>query len=137
MAVAVRLDEVDQIERGLAEELVAALLLQSQHAALDGADACGGDVAVLGRELLGVLADVGQHRTQVLEVEQEHAVVVGDAEDEREDAGLGVVQVEQAAQEQRPHLRDGRADGMALLAEDVPEDDWASRRTRSLRGRVA
>ena len=41
------------------------------------------DVAVLGRELLGVVADVLQHRAQVLQVEQQQAVVVGDLEDER------------------------------------------------------
>ena len=41
----------------------------------------------------GVVADVLQHRAQVLEVEQQQAVVVGDLEDDVEHAFLRVVQV--------------------------------------------
>ncbi len=48
-------------------------------------------------------------------------LVVGDLEHQRQHAGLRVVEVEQPAEQQRPHLRDGRAHGMALLAEHVPE----------------
>ena len=76
------LHEVGDVEHRLAEELVAALLLELQQAALDGADAGGADVAVLGGELARVLADVLQHGAQVLQVEQQQAVVVGDLEDD-------------------------------------------------------
>ena len=51
---------------------------------------------------------------EVLEVEEEEAVVVGDLEDEGEDAGLDVVEVEDAGEEERAHLGDGGADGVAL-----------------------
>ena len=73
------------------------------------------------------LADVLQHRPQILEVEEQQAAVVGDLEDEREHAGLRVVQVEEAPQEQRPHVRDRRAHRMTLLAVDVPEGDRTAR----------
>ena len=38
---------------------------------------------------------------------------------------LRFVEVEQAAKEERPDLGNGGADGVALLAEDVPEGDGA------------
>ena len=57
-AVLVDLHQVVDVEHRLAEEDVAALLFQRQQAALDGADRGGGDVAVFGGEILGVVADV-------------------------------------------------------------------------------
>ena len=46
------------------------------------------DVAVLGGELARVVAHVLQHRAQVLQVEQQQAVVVGDLEHQLQHAGL-------------------------------------------------
>jgi hypothetical protein len=83
---------------GSPKNLVAALGLGLHQPALDRADAGRADVAVFGGELAGVVAHVLQHGAQVLQVEQQHAVVVGDLEDEVQHAGLGVVQVEHAAQ---------------------------------------
>jgi hypothetical protein len=122
-AVGVDLHQVGDVEHRFAEELVAALLFERQQAALDGADGGGGDVAVFGGEVLGVVADVLDHGAQVLEVEQEQALVVGDLEDQLQHAGLGVVQVEQAGEQQRPHVGDGGAHRHAVFAEDVPEGD--------------
>jgi hypothetical protein len=48
-------------------------------------------------------------------------LLVGDAEGDVEHAFLRVVEIEQAGQQQRPHLGDGGADRVALLAENVPE----------------
>ena len=48
LAVASRLHQVGDVEHRLAEELVAALLLEREQAALDRADRRGRDVAVLG-----------------------------------------------------------------------------------------
>jgi len=36
---------------------------------------------------------------------------------------LGLVQIEETPEEERPHLRDRRPDRVAVLAEDVPEKD--------------
>jgi hypothetical protein len=126
------LHEVADVEHGLAEELVAALAFDLQQPALDGAHAGGADVAVLGGELAGVVAHVLQHGAQVLQVQQQHAVVVGDLEHQVEHAGLGLVEVEHAAQQQRPHVGDGGAHRVALLAEDVPQRGRAGQRFGNL-----
>ena len=111
------------IEHRLAEELVAALFFQRQQTALDGADRGGRDVAVFGGEVLGVLADVLDHRAQILEVEQQQALVVGDLEHQLQDAGLGFVEVEQAREQQRAHVGNRGAHRDAAFAEDIPEGD--------------
>ena len=117
-----RADEVVDVEGGLAEEVAGALLLQHQQAALDGADRDGGDVAVLGHQGLAALADVVGHGAQVLQVEQRHVLVGRHAEQDVEHALLRLVELEQPGEQQRPHLLHRGADGMALLAEQVPED---------------
>jgi len=60
---------------------------------------------------------------QVLQIQQEETVVVGDLEDQAEHAALRVVEAQDPAEEQRSHLRDGRTQRMALFTEDIPEDD--------------
>jgi len=84
------------------------------QAALDRADARRADVAVLGLELRRVVADVLQHRAQVLQVEQQQAVVVGDLEDELQHPLLDLVEVEHARHQERPQVADRRPDRMAL-----------------------
>ena len=103
---------------GSPKNAVAALLLELQQAALDRADARRGDVAVAGLVLRRVVGDVLQHRAQVLEVEQQQAVVVGDLEDELEHAFLRLVEVEQAGEQQRSHLarRSRGPDGRCLVS---------------------
>ena len=71
----------------------------------------------------GRIADMLQHGLQIFQVEQQKAVVVGNLEDESHDTGLGVIQIQDAADEQRSHLRNRGAHRMALLAEDVPKSD--------------
>jgi hypothetical protein len=57
------------------------------------------------------------------------ATLEGDVENAR----LGFVELEQAAEEERSHLGDGGADRVALGAEDVPEGDGAAGERRSCR----
>ena len=76
----------------------------------------------------GVVADVLQHRAQVLQVEQQQAVVVGDLEHQLQHAGLGLVEVEHARQQQRAHVGDRGAHRVALLAEHVPQRGRAGAR---------
>ena len=69
---------------GSPKKLVAALLLELQQAALDRADRWPRETLPYSVvNCAGVVADVLQHRAQVLQVEQQQAVVVGDLEDER------------------------------------------------------
>ena len=111
------------LERRLAEEVGAALLLENEQRALDRADRRLRDIAVAGADLVGAVGDVGEQRLQILEVEKQQALLVGDPEGDVEHAFLRVGEVHQARQKQRPHFRDGGADRMALFAEQVPEDD--------------
>jgi hypothetical protein len=117
------LKEVLEVERGLAEEPVRPLFLKREEPPLDRPDARGGDVAVRGPELPGVVPDELRYRPEVLQVQQEEAVVVRDLEDEGQHAALDIVQVEDPPEEERPHLRDGGPHGVPLLPEEVPEGD--------------
>ena len=65
--------------------------------------------------------DEAEHSAQILEIEEQQPLLVGDAEADVEHALLHVVEVHQARQQQRTHLGDGGADRMPLLAEQVPE----------------
>ena len=68
-------------------------------------------------------ATIAEHGAQILEIEQQQPLLVGDAERDVEHALLDVVEIEQARQQQRPHLGDGGAHRMALLPEQIPEHD--------------
>ncbi len=115
-------DHVLEIERRLAEEPLAALLLQRQQGALDRADALLADIAVLGGERSGVLGRPLQHGLQVLEVEQQQALLVGELEDDVQNAFLGVVELQQTGHQHRTDLGHGRAHRVAFVAEQVPVD---------------
>jgi hypothetical protein len=118
---AVGLHQVVDVEHRFAEELLRTLAGEFQQAALDRAYAGSGDVAVFGGEVLGVVAHMLHHGAQVLEIEQQHAVVVGDLEHQREHALLRVVEVEHAPEQQRPHVGHGGTYRMALFAFHIPE----------------
>ena len=129
-SVAVRIRSAE-LERALAEEVLAALLLEDQQRALHGADGGGRDVAVGRRNLVGSLCDLDEERAQVLEIEQQQAFVVGELEGDVEHALLRVVEIEEARQQQRPHLRDGRPHRMALACRRDPRRSSGTRRSRS------
>ena len=112
---------VVDIQLRLSKEALAALFLEGQERALDGADAGGGDVAVHGGKLRPVLAHELQHGPQILQVQQQQTVLVRHTEDDVENAGLDLGQVQETTQKRRPHLGHGDAHGNALLAEDIPE----------------
>ena len=96
---------------------------QLEQRALDRADRLLRDIAIFERQRIGLLADMDQHRLQVVEVEQQQAVLVGDIEGDGEHAFLHLVEVHQPRQQQRPHFGDRGAHRVALLPEQVPELD--------------
>ena len=118
-ALGVIVEPVADVQRGLAEEDVPALVLQREQRALDRADGLGGDVAVLQLVFLGVVADELHHAAQILEVEQQQSPVVRDLEDDAQHAALRLVQPQQAGEQLRPHVGDRRAHGVALPGVDV------------------
>ena len=112
---------VIELQAGLAEEDVASLVLDGDERALYGAHRLGGHVAVRRLVFLGVLQDIGEHRAQVLEVDEEESLVVGHAEDDVEHALLHVRKAQEAAEQGGAHVRDGDAHGDAVAAEHVPD----------------
>ena len=112
---------VTDIQFRLTEEDLAALLLKGQQCALDGADAGGGDIAVHGGKLGPVLTHKLQHGTQVLQIQQQQAMVIGHAERNIQDTGLNLRQTEKAPQQSRAHLRHGDAHRMPVFPKDIPE----------------
>ena len=117
----VGLEEVVDVERGFAEKLLAALLLEREQAALYRADRRRRDVAVARRVILRVVGDVLQHRPQVLQIDERQPCVVRDLERGGQHAGLGFVEIQHPREQQRPELGDRGANRMALRAERVPE----------------
>src|SRR5215471_4875198 len=78
LAAGIGLQQIIEVQRRLAEKLVPALLSQGDQSALNRSDAGGGNVAILRLEFLRAFADVLEHRLQILEVEQQQTVLVGD-----------------------------------------------------------
>ena len=70
-----------------------------------------------------MLADEAEQRAQIVEVEQQQALVVGDAERHLQHALLHIVQFEHAPEQVRTHLGNGGAHRVAALTIDVPEHD--------------
>ena len=63
---------------------------------------------------------------QVLEVEQQQAIVVGILEGNGDDALLRVIELKQAREQLRAHLGNRRADRMTALAIEIPEHAGSS-----------
>ena len=110
------------MQRRLAEEIVSALRLQRQERTLNGADRRRRDIAILRPDVGGVVRNMLQRRLQILEIEKEQPFLIGDVKHDIEHAFLHIVQIEHAADQQRTHFGDCCANGMALLAEQIPED---------------
>ena len=114
-------DQVGDRQRRLAEEMLGALRPQLQQRALDGADRLLRDIAIGRRQLRRPRRAVRQHRLEIVEVEQQQLLLVGDMKGDRQHALLHRGQVHQPREQQRPHLADRGADRVTLLAVQVPE----------------
>ena len=112
-----------ELERGLAEQRLAAFALERQQPALDGRDRLRADETVACRNVLPVFGDEAEQRAQIVEVEQQQAAIVGQRERDLERAELRVAEIQNPAEQRRPKLADGRANGMAGLAVQIPEHD--------------
>ena len=129
-AARVDLQQIVNVQHRLAEEGGAALLIDLDERALNGADRSDRDIAVLGRELPRAVADPLQHRAKILQVEQQQPVVVGDLEHEGQHALLRGVQPEQPPEDERSEVGNRRTDRKPAAAEHVPEHHWTCRPRR-------
>ena len=122
-AVFAPFNPVRQNQVGFTEEQIATLVLQTEQSTLNGTDRLRSNVAVGQLIFLGIGAYMLHHGPQVLQINEHQALVVGDPEDDPQDAGLGLIQIQQTGQQLGAHLGDGSADIEALLAVDIPEGD--------------
>ena len=128
-AVGRRPEQVLDLELRLAEEDVRALLLEDDDRAQEHADRRARHPAVVGEDRLALVGrQVLERRAQVLEVEQRQVVVVAVLEDQGEDRGLRLVEVQDLAEQQRPERVDRRPDLGAELARQRQELDRMARR---------
>lgn len=118
----VHLQEIVDVERGFAEEMVAALRFQLQQLALDRAHARLGDIAVAGRQRVGIFRAISEHGLKIAQVEQQQPFLIGIFEGDGQHAFLRFVKAHQPGEQQRPHFADGGTDRMALFAIKIPED---------------
>ena len=123
---ALALQQVVDIKVRLSEEFLRSLVLQGQQGTLDGAHGGRCHIAVLRGVFGRILPHEVEHGAKVLEVYQEEPVVIGNLEDDIEDAGLGFVQVHQAAQHVRSHTGNGGTHGVALLSVHVEKAHGAA-----------
>src|SRR5208283_288326 len=126
MPLRIGLEQIVEVQRRFPKKLLGALLLKGEQSALDCANARRGNIAVLGLELFGVVADILQHGLQILQIQQQQLIVIGNLKNKVEHAFLCVVEIQQPRQQQRAHLRNRGAHGMTLLAEHIPAGDRTS-----------
>ena len=109
--------QVVDVELRLAEEDVGALLLEHDDRAQEHADRGARHAAVVGEDGLALVGREELERGgEVLEVEQRQAVVVAVLEDQGQDRGLGLVEVQDLAHQQRAERVDRGPDLGAELA---------------------
>ena len=113
--------QVVEVQRRFAEEGVAAILLQPQQGALDGADRRRADQSVGLGDQLALLGDMIEQGAQVGQVQQQHSLVVSQLEGDVEYAGLGVIEFEDTRQQRRPDLGNRGAHRMPEPGVQIPE----------------
>ena len=126
LAVLGALEPIVEVERRLAKENVTALVLDRDQSAQNRAHRLGGDLAVGGLVLVGVLGHEVEHGAQVLEVDQKEVLVIGDAEDDVEHALLHLGKLEQARKQRRAHVGDGDTHRQTSAAEHIPDAHGAA-----------
>ena len=75
---------------------------------------------------LAARAEIVQQSAQILNIDEAHVLVGGDAKRDVQNAFLNFVEFQQPRHQQRPHVGNRRADRMALLAKHIPEHRWES-----------
>ena len=85
------LQKVIDVECRLAEELLGPLALEAQQGPLDGSYAAVGHIPVAGTVFGGVVRNITDHGTEVLEVDKKQPLVVCNAEDDIHHPALDLI----------------------------------------------
>ena len=112
--------KIIDVEFWFAEKTRRALIFENQQPALNRADRRGRDIPVGLGHLRRAVAEMLQQRPQILEIDEQQALFVGELESDVENAFLNVVEFEQAGQEQGPHIRNSGPDRMPRFARRDP-----------------
>ena len=75
-----------------------------------------------------MLGEIAEHGAQILQIDEQHAVIVGHAEGDGQHAALHVGQPQQPRQQVGPHVGNGDANGHAVAAEHIPQAHVATPR---------
>ena len=121
-------EPISDIQRRFAEEDVAARIFQGEQRTLNGADRLRRHAAVQGFHLTGVFGEIPEHGAQILQIDEQHAVIVGHAEGDGQHAALHVGQPQQPRQQVGPHVGNGDAHGHAVAAKHIPQAHVATPR---------
>ncbi len=119
----INLHQILDIECRLAKKLLTAGILQHHQFTLNRRDALGGDIAILPAQLFAMLSHPVEHCTQIFHVQQQQSLVISNAECHKQDSRLGLIQLQQIGQQNRPHLRNSGADSVAFFAINIPEQN--------------
>ena len=119
------LHDVGQLQCRLTEEMLAALLLQTQQRALDGGDRSRRDQTVSAGNIGFVFGNMVEDRAQVFQIQQQQAIVIGQFEGDVEYAGLGFIELEHAREKIGAELGYRGPHRMAFFSEQIPERDRA------------
>ena len=78
-------------------------------------------IAVFECQFICLFTTRDEHRLQIIKVQHQQAVLVGNMERYGEDTFLNLVQVHQSRQHQRPHFGHRGTNGMALFTKQIPK----------------
>jgi hypothetical protein len=67
---------------------------------------------------------MGEKTPQIFEVDKQKPLIVSVLKRDRQDALLGLIELQKASQKLRPHVRNRSPDRMPGLPPNVPEGNW-------------
>ena len=110
-------NHVSQIKSRFTKDFGCALVLKHQKPALNGSNGLDRYISVTQRQLLAVLPQPDEQRLDIFDIQQSQTLFIGQSESNVQDAFLRLAQFKKLRQQQRPHLSDSCADGMACFTE--------------------
>ncbi len=110
---------VPDVQCRLAEKHISALFFQAQQSPLDRADTLSRHIAIGSFELSRIITDVLHHRTQILKIQQQQSLIIGNLENDRHNTALRGIQFQKPTQQIRPHLGNSRPDRMPFFTENI------------------